>query len=386
MLLALHEEQLEHFTESSFDTNGSNGDLGTLLTDNADEITSRLESNLNQRFVQLESKIEKISTAISERTELATTVDSSSLVPVELPEIDSDAIAKKIESLLANRLDSVEKRLAEVSDTMVEQHLTLESVAQSVENTPAASGSNNFKDELRIEIESTIETVTDSFTTKIEEKFAELDARVSQDSDENQGQAFGEQAVEITNNFNSKIEAMFADLGARVTQISQGINAHEVVSTDSGSDFSETAPEEPSTDSASHWHKQKAAMLSKYGIDPEYRPVMELPVPEASSISDSTSELGTPEEAARMSEDDAAEIASIKEKLNAKLREAEVEMSISRAQLSQKKAELESVQVELDRRASAIEEKYEAVAKAPKKRKGLLERLSLHLGKKKSDK
>ena len=86
-------------------------------------------------------------------------------------------------------------------------------------------------------------------------------------------------------------------------------------------------------------------MLEKYGIDPEHRPAMELP----GSNSDSTQPIDLDNEASEnleemhssiesVSSEDASAIEKLKEELTSKLREAEVEISINRAKLSQQKA------------------------------------------------
>ncbi|MFT7633233.1 MAG: hypothetical protein ACI87E_004288, partial [Mariniblastus sp.] len=199
---------------------------------------------------------------------------------------------------------------------------------------------------------------------------------------ESMAEGFRDRTDAIAILLHTKIEDTFQELDLKISQIPQGQGEPR--------DHGEPQPLEPEPiiDTASHWHRQKEAMLSKYGIDPDYRPLMELPQTTSADSSESPSVdsqaiEGLQNSASELSEADAIEIARIKEELNAKLREAEIELSINRAKLSQQKAMLESKQVELDRRASSLDEKYAAIQKAPKQRVGFLDRLSLHLGKEK---
>jgi len=80
--------------------------------------------------------------------------------------------------------------------------------------------------------------------------------------------------------------------------------------------------------------------------------------------------------------EDPEEIKKIKEELQAKLRDAEVELSIERAKFSQLSAELESKRVELDRRDSELTEKFtqrKNNSNSGQEQDGLLDRLKKHL-------
>ena len=105
-------------------------------------------------------------------------------------------------------------------------------------------------------------------------------------------------------------------------------------------------------------------------------------LPESLSSEDNIGDIDNAEQTEQsdsIPEADAAVIEELKEQLNAKLREAEVELSISRAKIAQQRAELDEEHVELDRRAKMIEEKFAAVAQAPKRRMGLFKWLWHHL-------
>jgi hypothetical protein len=75
-----------------------------------------------------------------------------------------------------------------------------------------------------------------------------------------------------------------------------------------------------------------------------------------------------------------AEIDELKEQLTAKLREAEVELSINRAKLSKEWAALEQKVAEVTQREAALKSKYYDADTSNKK--GLLDRISRHLSRK----
>ena len=91
-----------------------------------------------------------------------------------------------------------------------------------------------------------------------------------------------------------------------------------------------------------------------------------------------------PKEAAPVAEPTTVD--GLKEQLTAKLREAEIEMSINRAKLSQQRASLEQMQADLERREADLEAKL-AQAKTSKpvpahneKKRGMMDRWKRHLG------
>ena len=189
---------------------------------------------------------------------------------------------------------------------------------------------------------------------------------------------FSDKTDIITGVFKSQIEQMFEDLRSKATHTPESIGKPKQIKIEAQPQA--TAPLE----SASHWHKQKEAMLSKYGIDPDYRPVMELQDSLGSDATVAVPELtaferepATPTNS--MPEADAAFIKELKEKLNDKLREAELELSISRAKIAQQKALFDEQQVELERRSKMIEEKFAAIKNAPKRRMGFFKWIWHHL-------
>ena len=75
------------------------------------------------------------------------------------------------------------------------------------------------------------------------------------------------------------------------------------------------------------------------------------------------------------------EAKSLEEELTAKLREAEIELSINRAKLSQQRASLEQLQADLERREAAVEEKLkQSKSGSSDKKGGLMDRWKRHLG------
>ena len=155
-----------------------------------------------------------------------------------------------------------------------------------------------------------------------------------------------------------QLEEKIESIQACLTQITG-----QEITIDSDSD-QETEPEADSSEIGKHWHEQKKAMLSKYGIDPDYRPAIDSPTKETDSTSvpilrdDNQEKLEDFQDSIEnMSEADAESINNLKEELTSKLRDAEIELSINRAKLSQFKAQLEEKQVELDRRSAALESK-----------------------------
>ncbi len=87
---------------------------------------------------------------------------------------------------------------------------------------------------------------------------------------------------------------------------------------------------------------------------------------------------------AQLDKIDSIEIEALKEQLTSKLRDAEVELSINRAKLSQQWAALEQKQCEMTQREAALKSKYGNLTEATKKA-GLLDRLSRHLTRRNDD-
>ncbi len=139
-------------------------------------------------------------------------------------------------------------------------------------------------------------------------------------------------------------------------------------------------------DSASHWEKQKRAMLQKYGIDPEKRPLEEEKKREqeekAKQASAAEKLNSLHDSIANISPEDSEAIEKLKKDLNSKLRDAEVELSINRAKLSQERAELDQQRTELEQRMADLEAKLASRDQNPEDKKGgFMNRFTRHLGK-----
>lgn len=79
--------------------------------------------------------------------------------------------------------------------------------------------------------------------------------------------------------------------------------------------------------------------------------------------------------------EDSEKVKALKDQLTSKLREAEIELSINRAKLSQQKATIEQMQADLDRREAALDDKLEQAKRMGlDKKKGLLNRWKRHMG------
>lgn len=264
--------------------------------------------------------------------------------------LDAQAIeiAHTVENQIEKRLEKLEIQIERITESIIAQNETLVSLGASTDCSPQSAAAQQ---EQQRELEQKLDQVTERFSEKTDT---------------------------IAGLFKSQIEQMFEDLVSKVSASSNGSVSQQ-----------ENVVETPvltttSDDSDSHWQKQKEAMLSKYGIDPDYRPVIELPEsPEPVKSEKEIPSVNSVDSTASMSEADAVAIEELKERLNAKLQDAEVELSIGRAKISQQQAELADDQVELDRRAKAIEEKYAAVAQAPKRRVGFFVWLWIHLKPKK---
>ena len=84
-----------------------------------------------------------------------------------------------------------------------------------------------------------------------------------------------------------------------------------------------------------------------------------------------------------LDENQSEEIAELKKELTAKLREAEIELSINRAKLSQQKAAMEKKEIEVERRESYLRKKTAEFESSQNKKSGFFDRWSRHLSFKK---
>jgi hypothetical protein len=155
----------------------------------------------------------------------------------------------------------------------------------------------------------------------------------------------------------------------------------------------------------SEWEKQKKAMLADFGIDPnsdtqdspkkgslkndslktEQPVASETPLLDVEPAQEVLEALHDSIES--IENIDSEEIENLKTQLTSKLRDAEVELSINRAKLSQQWATLEQRQFEIEQRENNLKSKYANVSSTGEtsKKQGMLDRLSRHLSRSSHD-
>ena len=139
------------------------------------------------------------------------------------------------------------------------------------------------------------------------------------------------------------------------------------------------------------WEAKKRAVFAEYGMGTDDANPTTSPTPKSILVGDQEVLPEAKEEAqpaiaestvaAPMSEDDRQEIDELKKELRQKLREAEMELSITRAKISQERAELDEKKNDLERLAARVGENKETGSK----KKSMLERFSRHLGARKEE-
>ena len=143
-------------------------------------------------------------------------------------------IAAAVERQIEQRFETLENQIERISESITAQNTVLQSIGDSAGSSPESTA---VHEEYQRELETRLESLVERFSEK---------------TDTTAGL------------FKSQIEQMFEDFSLKVSKLTNGIG-HGDTETDS------TVFDPSSDDTASHWHKQKEAMLSKYGIDPDYR-------------------------------------------------------------------------------------------------------------------
>ncbi|MFK7767662.1 MAG: hypothetical protein AB8B55_10615 [Mariniblastus sp.] len=395
-------------------------------TDTFDSQVNERFNSLDKRFKSLDERFVKIADGI-ERQEKSLAKNNSqtsdkSKSGNKSDQVVSNELSKQLQELKSDLEEQFELATLQLEEkTTSFADLILEKLETST--SPAAALPADFTTELSSTLEEQLGKQIESKLEKhLDDKFEHLDDRISKIT-----QAVSSQQTLIESNsktldfdeisekldvktnaivkaFETQIEGLFGSLAERVVMLAEGMEPVAPTETQNGdstpksktvSRFAYQAPEQDTqqTQEASVWHERKKEMLSKYGIDPDYRPVMDLPdkggadstpVPVLKDVNkEKLEELH--DSIDNMSADDAEKIEQLKQDLTSKLRDAEVELSINRAKLSQFKAKLEEKQVELDRQASAIEAKL-AQSKQADEKKGILWRLTRHLRQQPDDK
>ena len=153
---------------------------------------------------------------------------------------------------------------------------------------------------------------------------------------------------------------------------------------------SESPPPEPDSH-LSNWEKQKLQFMKDQGFEPEpatAKPELP-PVIAQINSADLAREQDEDMEALHDSIEsieqiDSEEIEELREILSSKLRDAEIELSINRAKLSQQWAALEQKQYELSQQEAIMKSKYGEMDEGNRRKSGILDRLSRHLKTRKS--
>lgn len=419
--------------------------LAEQLDSTATGIVETLESKLLDRFESLDQRVSEIATTVRHWSESAacsdsdkTNLDVSELLTLQGQELEArfelftehfDTKTNQVLELvtdssgqgdsdnetpeLVNRLEEIGQNISLITE-FVETQQDLSVAIRSPQgllsdqlDRPANDLSENIDllaDHFDVKTEKLCSALQAQFQEQLEQRFEDLNAHVNKITTVLEGQQALLESVKaqeidpgalaldlldkrievIANSFNSRIDDIFGSLGTRISQLSENLARHESKAE------TEELIEKTEEDTASHWHRQKTAMLSKYGIDPDYRP-LEDPQENTSQVEQPESDLEDVAEELESLHDsidnisaaDAEAIDNLKEELTSKLRDAEVEFSINRAKLSQLKAELDSRQVELERRAASLEEKYGGTPSVEKS--GFLDRLARHLSLRKTE-
>jgi hypothetical protein len=294
LLVALHEKQGE----------SKSSDFSELLNQKAVEITTSLEEKIDERLTQLESRIEKLSQLPSQLPGTEATNAANSLDQVTAQELVAESaleVSSALESHFDSKFSSLESQVEKLSQAIAQDSPT---DSTSLWNEQA---SRELADEKFLEISSSLESHLDTrFKAQAAEILGAFDKQsllfqtIQATQPDNAGD-FESQRTMIESTFKSmaegfrdrtdaiaillhtKIEDTFQELDLKISQIPQGQGEPR--------DHGEPQPLEPEPiiDTASHWHRQKEAMLSKYGIDPDYRPLMELPQTTSADSSESPS-------------------------------------------------------------------------------------------------
>ncbi len=325
------------------------------------QLESKLQEHLELTTLQFEEKTKSLTDSIDKKLKSLGKSKSKDQTQGGNAQQLSDDFQAELAEQLNKQLETKLQEHLELTTLQLEEKTKslTDSIDKKLESQDGTNGTSQvIPEDFRTELETQLDQQLESKLGKhLESRFAELDGQISKITEAvtsqqmlieaNQGSGMSQQLEE-------KIESIQACL----TQITG-----QEITDDSDSD-QETEPEADSSEIGKHWHEQKKAMLSKYGIDPDYRPAIDSPTKETDSTSvpvlrdDNQEKLEDFQDSIEnMSEADAESINNLKEELTSKLRDAEIELSINRAKLSQFKAQLEEKQVELDRRSAALESK-----------------------------
>jgi len=200
---------------------------------------------------------------------------------------------------------------------------------------------------------------------------------------------------QLAKRLESRVDSVFADLERRVEKLfarhaeqlsvspeSNGTTSANTVSASSESGGEDSAGEDSGGEDAG-WEATKRSMMSKYGeipADREKKKDSEDAPSEDDATSNSKAKKNTSGSSSdsdlsgELSPENAEAIQELKDKLTSQLREAEIELSISRAKMSQQRARLEQMQVDIERREKALERNLNEGFEKTKGRSRILDR------------
>ena len=246
---------------------------------------------------------------------------------------------RELESLIDLKFRTLESKIDSLSRSFNDQSKVLET--SGVYDLKSADWL--FQEDKKQELETNLASVTEQITEKTEF---------------------------IIGSFETRFENVLQDMGEKFSKLVEQSEQSNENTTENDEDTSQ-------------WEKQKEAMLSKYGIDSDYRETDGSSPPPSTKPASPTEAHKKPTSQPSLQDSiehhDSADIDALKTELNEKLREAEIELSIGRAKISQQQAEIAARQVDLERRSEALESKLAACPDGPARKTGFLDRLTRHL-------
>lgn len=393
-------DQLESFTDRFAAKALEQTELSDLrFSQFESSIVDRIEAMISSKFEKQLSELEKFN-----KPNHKSSTNVNEKAAQQLTESNNKVL--KQQALLADQLSQVSAQLDGQSKKLLEALEQLPSRSSECGADGDSSLSESFEASFELlteHVDDKTSKIADSIQTSLTKRLDALKTQLMKLETQN---AFLRESTSLLENVSSLTRCDVAEeVKLQNAAVTSELKSHfaEIIGKrmpdfgglSSVSENSKVEPEIAPTeddDSASHWHKQKRAMLEKYGIDPNYRPLEEekkkSDKPESTSSSAVEKEVsavkeleGMHESINRISPEDSDAIEKLKKDLNSKLRDAEVELSINRAKVSQERAELEKQQSELEQRAARLESKLAASQDSEgEKQGGIMSRFTRHLG------
>ncbi|MEL7497532.1 MAG: hypothetical protein AAFN77_07975 [Planctomycetota bacterium] len=414
-------EKFDAFAKAAKSKESTQPGFEKLQSNIVEQIEAKLIGRLDQHFEQFEANQSKLAKSDS-KTGRCSESDAAALAQIEKLQASQASLAEQLELVSAQIEDmgvgsgpngqddltgvvkTVEQAVNEQLSRQSEQFSTI------LKERPAANGQSIDHSELIDQLTEQVETKVVEIAKELENKLHDRLENVSKQLTKIEtSQAFkaesngafdgiskltrGDVAEELQSNLktmNDELVEQFKNIIAEQIPAGDTFAGNLNMNAENRSSEPELAPSDDE-ESVSHWHRQKRAMLEKYGIDPDYRPLEDTaaakpakpePTPELdSSVSAAVKLEELHETIEKISPEDNEAIEKLKKDLNSKLRDAEVELSINRAKLSQQRAELEQKQAELEQRAADLEARLASHSNDQgQKRESFMSRFTRHLG------